>query len=101
MPPVMGTRPQVGLRPYTPHQQEGVRIEPPWSPPRAISTSFAATSAALPPDDPPVLCSRLYGLRIGPVAQVWLPAEKQRSSHAALPLMVPPASSTRVTTVAS
>src|SRR5216683_1191676 len=101
MPPVIGTSPQLGLRPQTPHQHDGVRIEPPWSPPSAMSTSPVATSAALPPDEPPVLCAGLCGLRIGPVAQVWLPAEKQRSSQAALPAMVPPASRIRVTTVAS
>src|SRR5579883_854160 len=101
MPPVIGTSPQVGLRPYTPHQADGVRIEPPWSPPSAISTSPAATSAALPPDDPPALYAGSCGFRIGPVAHVWLPAEKHRSSHAALPATTAPASSTRVTTVAS
>jgi hypothetical protein len=39
--------------------------------------------------------------RIGPVTQVWLPAEKHKSSHAALPAILPPASRIRVTTVAS
>ena len=34
-------------------------------------------------------------------AQVWLAPEKHRSSHAALPAIVPPASRMRVTTVAS
>src|ERR687898_830306 len=68
MPPVIGTSPQVGFSPYTPHQQDGVRIEPPWSPPSAMSTSPAATRVALPPDEPPVLCSGLCGLRMGPVA---------------------------------
>ena len=101
MPPVIGTSPQVGLRPKTPHHADGVRIDPPWSPPSAIVTSPAATSAALPPEEPPVECFGLCGLRIGPVAQVWLPAEKQRSSQAALPAITPPASRMRVTTVAS
>ena len=78
-----------------------MRIEPPWSPPSAIATSPAAIRAALPPDEPPAEWSGLCGLRIGPVTQVWLPAEKQRSSQAALPAMVPPASRIRVTTVAS
>ena len=76
-------------------------MEPPWSPPSAMSTSPAATRAALPPDEPPALCSGLCGLRMGPVAQVWLPAEKHRSSQAALPVMMPPASRIRSTTVAS
>src|SRR6267142_976116 len=101
IPPVIGTRPQVGFNPQTPHQAEGVRMEPPWSPPSAISTSPVATSAALPAEEPPVLYSGLCGLRMGPVAQVWLPAEKHKSSQAALPATTPPLSKTRVTTVAS
>src|ERR1700732_2067996 len=84
-----------------PHQLDGVRIDPPWSPPSAIGTSPAATSAALPPDEPPALCAGLCGLRITPLAQVWLAPEKQRSSQAALPAIVPPAFRIRVITVAS
>src|SRR5262249_48444294 len=48
----------------------GMRIEPAWSPPIAISTSPAATSAALPDDDPPVVYPRLRGLCTGPVELV-------------------------------
>src|SRR4051812_14069075 len=84
-----------------PHQLDGVRIDPPWSPPRAIGTSPAATRAALPPEEPPALWAGLCGLRITPNADVWLAPEKQRSSQAAFPAMVPPASRIRVTTVAS
>src|ERR1700687_1766708 len=84
-----------------PHQLDGVRIDPPWSPPGGIGTSPADTSAALPPEEPRALWAGLWGLRITPVAQVWLAPEKQRSSQAALPAMVPPASRIRVTTVAS
>jgi hypothetical protein len=36
-----------------PQNAAGMRIEPPWSPPNAIGTSPAATTAALPEDDPP------------------------------------------------
>src|SRR6202162_3403118 len=64
-----------------PHQLDGVRIDPPWSPPSAIGTSPAATSAALPPDEPPALWATLCGLRITPLAQVWLPAGKQKTSQ--------------------
>ena len=38
-----------------PHQLAGMRIDPPWSPPMARSTSPAATSAALPLDEPPAV----------------------------------------------
>ena len=84
-----------------PHQLAGMRTEPPWSPPMARSTSPAATRAALPLDDPPVVRVGSYGLRTGPVSLVWLPPEKHRLSHTALPRMVPPASRIRVTMVAS
>ena len=66
-----------------------------------MSTASAATSAPLPLDEPPVVRLRSWGLRTGPVAQVWLPPEKHRFSHTALPRMRPPASRMRVTIVAS
>src|SRR5262249_36373898 len=66
-----------------------------------MSARPAATSAALPLDEPPADLVRSQGLRTGPVLDVWLPPEKHRSSHTALPVIVAPASSTRVTTVAS
>ena len=79
-----------------------MRIEPPWSPPIAISTSPAATTAPEPDEEPPVVWPRFHGLCTGrPVALVWLPPEKQRYSHAVLPAISPPASRMRVTTVAS
>ena len=79
----------------------GIRTEPPWSPPSATSTAPAATSAALPLDEPPAERVRSHGLRTGPVREVWLPPEKHRSSHTAFPVIVAPAASKRVTTVAS
>src|SRR6476661_8797875 len=47
------TRPRLGLRPTTPQQDAGMRIEPPRSLPSARPTRPAETAAALPPDDPP------------------------------------------------
>src|SRR3569833_275244 len=79
----------------------GSRIDPPWAPPRARSTSPAATSAALPRELPPVVRDGSHGLRTGPVDEVWLPPEKQRSSQTALPVLDAPAASSRLTTVAS
>src|SRR5215218_162075 len=66
-----------------------------------MSTSPAATRAADPLEEPPVIRVRSYGLRTGPVSQVWLPPEKQSDSHTDLPKIVPPASRIRSTTVAS
>src|SRR5947209_13976475 len=70
-----------------------MRMEPPWSPPMAMSTAPAATSAALPLDEPPVVRVGSCGLRTGPLSLVWLPPEKHRLSQTALPRMVPPARS--------
>src|SRR3954470_11151850 len=84
-----------------PEKAAGIRIDPPWSPPSARSTSPEATSAALPLELPPVVRDGSQGLRTGPVHEVWLPPEKQRSSHTALPVIVAPAASNRLTTVAS
>ncbi len=66
-----------------------------------MSTSPAATRAALPLDEPPVDFDRSHGLRTGPVRAVWLPPSKHSSSQTALPAIVAPAASSRVTTVAS
>src|SRR6266851_1746545 len=69
----------------------GMRIEPAWSPPIAISTSLAATSAAQPEEEPPALKPLRRGLCTGPLALVWLPPEKQKYSQTVLPTIVPPA----------
>src|ERR671933_85697 len=84
-----------------PQNAAGIRIDPPWSPPSARSTSPEATSAPLPLELPPVVRLRSHGLRTGPVTEVWLPPEKQRSSQTDLPVIVAPAASSRLTTVAS
>ena len=78
-----------------------MRIEPPWSPPMARSTSPAATSAALPDDEPPAEYPMRCGLCTGPDELVCEPPEKQKYSQTDLPTTVAPASSRRVTTVAS
>ena len=87
--------------PTTPLCDAGMRIEPAWSPPRAISTSAAATSAADPVDEPPGVWPGLRGLVTVAVALVRLPPAKEKYSQVDLPRMVAPASSSRVTTVAS
>src|SRR5271157_86769 len=66
-----------------------------------MSQSPCTTRAAGPLDDPPALYFGLCGLRTGPVAEVNEAPEKHKSSHTALPIISPPASSIRVTTVAS
>ena len=78
-----------------------MRIDPPWSPPVAMSTTPPATRAALPPEDPPALRSGAHGFSTSPVFAVIDAPAKQRSSHTALPAMVAPAASRRLTMVAS
>src|SRR5438552_1388910 len=68
-----------------------MRIEPPWSPPIAMSTSPAATSAALPDDEPPADQPYLRGLCTGSGWLVWLPPDRQKHSQTALPTTSPPA----------
>ena len=59
------TRPRLALKPTSPQTLAGIRIEPPPSLAWAIGTSPAATAAAAPPDEPPALRVRSYGVRAG------------------------------------
>ena len=61
-----GTRPRDGLSPNTPQHDAGIRIEPPPSLACAIGSSRAATAAADPPDDPPLVSVRFQGLAVAP-----------------------------------
>jgi hypothetical protein len=60
------TRPQPGLSAVTPQNAAGSRIDPPVSEPSAIGTMPAATAAAEPEDEPPVIRSGSQGLRHRP-----------------------------------
>ncbi|MCY1384729.1 hypothetical protein D9M69_730220 [compost metagenome] len=60
-----GTSPRPGLRPTRPQAAAGIRTEPPPSDPGANGSSFAATAAALPPEEPPELRLSAWGLRDG------------------------------------
>jgi len=50
------------LWPTVPQNALGILIEPAWSPPSAMSARPAATRAALPLEDPPVVFARFQGL---------------------------------------
>src|SRR5687768_11413430 len=78
-----------------------MRIEPPWSPPKDMSASPAATRTAEPEEEPPAEKSGLCGLRTGKGQLVLLLPDEHKYSHTALPTISPPASRIRVTTVAS
>ena len=64
-----------------PQNDDGMRIEPPWSPPIAMSTSPSATTTPLPDDEPPAEYPILCGLWTGPTAPVWLPPDMQKDSQ--------------------
>src|SRR5687768_6465178 len=57
------TRVWVGLRPTTPQRAAGMRIEPPASAERAMGQRPAATAAADPLEEPPVMREGSWGLR--------------------------------------
>ncbi len=61
-----GTRPKVGLSPNTPQNELGTRIEPTPSVPMASGPQPAATAAAAPPLDPPLVRLGDHGLRVIP-----------------------------------
>ena len=60
------TRPRDGLRPKTPQQDAGIRIEPPPSVPCASGTSPAASAAAPLRSSRPGVSSGFHGFRVSP-----------------------------------
>ena len=63
--------------------------------------SPAATAAAAPPLEPPGMRSGAQGLRVGPYAECSVDEPMPNSSQLVLPTITAPASSRRVTAVAS
>src|SRR6266699_7206044 len=61
-----GTSPKVGFKPTTPQNEDGTRIDPTPSVPIASGPHPAATAAAAPPLDPPLVRSLFQGLRVTP-----------------------------------
>ena len=64
--PPAGTSPSDGLRPTRPLKSEGMRIEPPVSPPMPNMARFAPIAAPVPELEPPGVRLGSYGLRTGP-----------------------------------
>ena len=87
--------------PVTPQNEAGCRIEPPVSVPVAAGTSRAATTTALPPDEPPGMREWSHGLRTGLYAEFSLDEPMANSSQLSLPRVTAPASASLPTTVAS
>src|SRR5947207_13995267 len=86
--------------PTTPHKAAGWRMEPPVSEPNPSGANPAATAAALPPLDPPGTRLGSCGLRVGPNAEFSVDDPMANSSRFVLPIGIPPAATTRSTTVA-
>src|SRR6185369_11250395 len=69
--PKRETRPHVGFRPATPHQNDGMRIEPAVSLPSAPKQSPAAVAAPEPLEEDPGERSKSHGFRGGSIAGWW------------------------------
>lgn len=87
------SRPRVGLRPTSPQQAAGIRIEPPPSLACAIGTTPAATSAAAPPEEAPGECEVCQGLRTGSAVPNSVEALRPNSGSRVLPSTVTPVAS--------
>ena len=71
----VGTRPQVGFRPNTPHIEAGMRIDPAPSPPWCRTSGISAAAAAAPPLDPPAEAPARQGFSVVAVSlknKTWL-----------------------------
>src|SRR3954447_4363304 len=94
-------RPHDGFRPTTPQHAAGSRIEQPVSVARPRSARPAATAAALPPDEPPVVRPGWVGFCTVPYHGFWLVTPHANSWRFALPTTTAPASTRRLTALAA
>jgi hypothetical protein len=94
-------RPRVGLRPTSPVQAAGMRIDPPPSLPCASGTMPPATAAAAPPLEPPGVRSVSQGLRAGPKRRGSDTGRMPSSGMFVLPTITKPASRIRRVTYES
>src|SRR5580658_10272184 len=93
-------RPYVGLKPTTPQNAAGSRIEPPVSLPKPSGAMPAATAALDPPDEPPGTRVSSHGLRVTPRALFSHELPIANSSRLVFPIGIAPASMARATAVA-
>src|SRR4051794_15331511 len=96
--PVRGTNPKLGRSPVAPQVDDGETIEPSVSDPTANATHPATVADAGPADEPLDPCERFHGFRVTPPNQ-WSPIAN--SPSVSLAMSTAPASSKRLTTVAS
>ena len=91
--------PAVGLRPASPQNAAGVRIEPPPSVPVASGTRPAARAAPEPPDEPPGDHSSPHGLRVAPKTSLSVHPWNANSGTFVLPSTIAPAATIRSTVI--
>src|SRR5881296_2307295 len=84
-----------------PQNDEGMRIEPAPSEPWCNGPRPAATAAAAPALDPPVVVAVFHGLRVMPVSGLSPRAFQPNSGLVVLPSITPPAAARRRTNGAS
>ena len=92
-----GIRPKLALKPGSPLNEPGMRVEPPPSLAVHIATIPEATAAADPPLDPPGVRSGFHGFRVTPRAGDAVKETAPNSGAAVLPSGMPPAARSRAT----
>src|SRR3954449_3603608 len=98
--PSIAMRPHEGFRPTTPQHAAGRRIEHPVSVASPRSARPAATAAALPPDEPPVVRPGCAGFCTVPYHGFWLVTPHANSCRFALAVTAAPAATSRSTELA-
>ena len=96
-----GTRPKLGLKPTTPHQAAGMRIEPPASVPICSGPKCAAAAAPAPEEEPPGVRIRSQGLRVMPCSGQSPGDFQPNSVVVVLPKITAPAAFSPITAGAS
>src|SRR5215210_5785975 len=94
-PPRRGMRPNVGLSPTTPHNDAGMRTEPPVSAPTANGSAPNATAAAAPLEDPPAMRVGSQGFRTLPKSGLVPVAAYENWSRFSHPRFTAPAAARR------
>src|SRR3954454_17568424 len=93
----VGMVPSVGLRPNTPHIDDGAVMDPAESVPVAAVTRPAATAAAEPPLDPRVLSDGSQGLRASGASRFFVSPSNPNAGVLVLPTITAPAARNRAT----
>ena len=92
-----GLRPYGGLKPTTPEQAAGMRIEPAMSEPVPSVAAPEASVAPVPPEEPPGVNCGFQGLRVTPQSRVWVTPAQENSGVVVRRCMRAPARKQRST----